>query len=380
MNQFTSKKTNLNNEENKHFQEKMTEQMRKYLWLPLCLMLVFQLYNILYTLHYTNFTLRSTASKVYFVLYFFMFIVLLFSGIIFYISPLKHDSELTLHASWLLAAFILLWALCITVYDQRTSDNTALFTQAMLGVAVLFYMPPKIFFPLLLSDQILLLIFLPLFQTGEFGDNYGIYVNSTYNTLIALFICYFHYHISIQNFKSNLIIEEKNLLLIEANQKLGDQAKKDQLTQVYNRYYLSEYLNSLCHTSNQAVQFYMIDIDNFKLYNDYFGHICGDACLRKIASVLQDIFKEGCMFRFGGEEFLGILNSDILDPAFGESICSRIRELDLDSPVPGQCVTISIGASSGTVNNEAAWEKLLKKADIALYTAKKNGKDQIVYD
>lgn len=379
MKQLIVNKINLNSEENKRFHERMIAQMRKYLWLPLCLMLAFQLYNIIYTLHYTSFTLRSTASKVYFVLYLSMFTILFISGIVFYFSPLKHNSELTLYASWFLAASILLWALSITVYDQRTSDNTVVFAQAMLSVAILFYMPPKVFFPLFLCNQILFLIFLPLFQTGEFGDNYGIYVNSAWNTLIALFISYFHYHSSIQSFKTNLIIEDKNSLLMEANQKLNDLAKKDQLTQVYNRYYLSEYLNSLCQTSDRAVQFYMIDIDNFKLYNDHFGHICGDICLQKIASALQDMFKEGYLFRFGGEEFLGILNSDVIDLTFGESICNHIRKLNLESPVSNQCVTISIGFSSGTVDNEAAWEKLLKKADTALYTAKRNGKNQIVY-
>lgn len=371
----------LTSEDKNHFHDKIVAQMRKYLWLPLCLMLGFQLYNIMYTLHYTSFTLVSTASKVYFVLYLIMFAALVFSGLALYFSPLKHNSELTLRVAWLLSAFILLWTLCITVYDQRVSDNTAIFTQAMLSIAILVYMPPKVFLPLFLSDQLLFFIFLPLFQTGKFGDNYGIYVNSTWNTLIAVFISYLRYHTSVQNYKKNLIIQNKNSLLVEANQKLKDLLVKDQLTQVYNRYYLSEYLNSLCQsqTSGRTVQFYMIDIDDFKLYNDHFGHIRGDICLQKIASALQDIFKEGALFRFGGEEFLGIITNDIIDYTFGESICDYIRKLHLKSPVPNQYVTISIGFSSGTVDSETAWEELLKKADTALYTAKRNGKDQIRY-
>lgn len=379
MKKSTTVKIILTAQEKEQFYEKITAQMHRYLWIPLCLLLFFELYNMGYTLCYTNFTLNSTSSKVYFILYLLMFIILLCTGVLFYFSPLKYNSKIILPAAWFLAAFILLWVLCITIYDQRVSNDISIFTQAMFTVAVLFYMPPKIFLPLFLSYEILLIIFLPLFQTGQFGDNYGVYINSIYSTLIALFISVFHYYTSLQNFRNTLIIEEKNTLLTEINEKLNNMAKKDQLTQVYNRHYLSEYLSSLSQASDQAVQFYMIDIDDFKLYNDCFGHIHGDVCLQKIASALQEVFKDGHLFRFGGEEFLGILNSDHKDPAFGESICGSIRNLNLESPTPGQCVTISVGFSSGSADNEAAWKKLLNEADTALYTAKKNGKDQIVY-
>lgn len=380
MKKFSAQRITLTSEQKERFQKRMTNQMRQYLWIPLCLLLLFQLYNMGYVLYYTNFALASIPSKVYFALYMSMFLALAITGFLVYLIPTKSSSQSGLRNVWFLAVFILLWALCITVYDQRTSDNVAVYTQMIISVAVLIYMPPKIFLPLFLTSEMLFIIFLPLFQTGEFGDNYGVYLNSVWTILIAIFICYYHYFTALRAFKKDLVIEENTALLVKTNEKLDNLAKKDQLTQVYNRRHLAWYLESLCQKSeSSAVQFYMIDIDDFKLYNDHFGHVNGDLCLQKVASALQNAFQSGYLFRFGGEEFLGVL--DGLEPNFdfGASLCPLIENLGLSSALPGKHVTVSIGFSSGTVKEEADWEKLLRNADQALYAAKKNGKNQIVY-
>lgn len=229
MKKFNFQKVTLSADEKVRFHQRMTVQMTGYLWIPLCLLLLFQLYNMGYVLYYTDFALRSEASKVYFIMYLAMFSVLAATGIQLRFFASDWNWRLTLRSIWALTAFILLWALCITVYDQRTSDNISVYTQMTLSIAVLIYMPPKVFLPLFLSTQALFMLFLPLFQTGEFGDNYGIYVNSIWSTLIAVFVCYYHYYTALRSFKGDLIIEENTSLLMENNRKLDDLAKRTSL-------------------------------------------------------------------------------------------------------------------------------------------------------
>lgn len=367
----------LTDQEKVRFEKKISRQMLSYLWLPLCLLLLFQLYNIGYVLFYTGFTLKSTASKVYFSLYLSLFAILLISVILFYLLPGKFSSRTILKSIWIFSIFLQLWSLCITVYDQRVSDNISVFILTTISIAVLIYIPPRIFIPMLLVNQVLLILLLPLFQNGQFGDNYGVYVNSIWGMLTALLLCYYHYLNAQRNYQNELTIEKKTALLVETNKKLDDLAKKDQLTGAYNRHYLYEYLNKLCSQDSPFIHLYMIDIDNFKQYNDRFGHIRGDDCLRKVALSLQEIFEEGCLFRFGGEEFLGILQEKHAVPAFGLSICSGIEQLQIPSPSPGKPVTVSIGTSCGTLIDDDSWKDYLQEADEALYFAKKNGKNQL---
>lgn len=379
MKNFLTPKFYLTDQEKARFEEKISTQMLSYLWVPLCLLLLFQLYNIGYVLFYTDFSLRSDASKVYFALYLSLLVVLVFSGSLFYLLPRKFSGRTVLRSIWSFSMFLQLWSLCITVYDQRVSDNTSVFMLTTLSIAVLIYIPPRIFVPMLLTNQVLFLCFLPLFQDGQFGDNYGVYVNSIWGMLTALFLCYYHYLTAQQNFQNELIIEKKTALLLETNKKLDDLAKKDQLTGACNRHYLYEYLNRLCTRDKPFLCLYMIDIDNFKQYNDHFGHISGDDCLKKVASNLQKLFadKKGCLFRFGGEEFLGILLNDHAAFLVAQSLCQSIEKLQIPSAVPGIPVTVSVGVSWGVLEGETSWKNYLQEADEALYLAKKNGKNQL---
>lgn len=366
---FLPEKTTLSSTEEKHFKAELDTRLLHWLWIPLVLLLLFELYNMIYTLFYTDFTLRTPASKVYFTLYLLLFVLLLLFGARLYLPRRKFIPGDVQKIHWILCEILLLWSLCIAVYDQRVSDDVSVYTLSLLAIAVMAYFPPRVAFPLFTVNHLLLLLFLPLFQTGAYGDNYGVYVNSTVLTVFALFICCYRYSTAKRDFKKNLIIEEKS-------QELDYLAKHDQLTGLFNRRYLEEYLHKL-YQQKVTVQVYMIDIDNFKAYNDRYGHVMGDDCLQKVASAIQVTFLGGYLFRFGGEEFLGVLTLPLNPQSIGEKILRNVTDLNIPSYTGDQPVTVSIGTASGLVSSEADWENLLKKADHALYQAKSGGRNRV---
>ncbi len=119
----------------------------------------------------------------------------------------------------------------------------------------------------------------------------------------------------------------------------------------------------------------MIDIDDFKLVNDNFGHQQGDEILVSVASrTRNNLRKMDSCGRYGGEEFSVILPR--ADNAYGCSVAERIRENIHELNHPDLSITVSIGVSSYPDDGNDI-TKLIQAADTALYFAKNNGKDQI---
>jgi diguanylate cyclase (GGDEF)-like protein len=126
----------------------------------------------------------------------------------------------------------------------------------------------------------------------------------------------------------------------------------------------------------------LIDIDLFKQYNDHYGHLAGDACLREVAGVLQRALRRptDMLARYGGEEFVLVLPNT---PAAGAHkvaarLCRRVNQLLIrhdDSPT--NCVTISVGIASMVPDDSLASDSLISAADSALYTAKRNGRNRV---
>lgn len=124
----------------------------------------------------------------------------------------------------------------------------------------------------------------------------------------------------------------------------------------------------------------MIDVDDFKLYNDTFGHPAGDELLRQISDILRDEARgEDTVARYGGEEFVCLLVQTDSDKArqMSERILNRVRN-DTSSITPdGKPRTVSIGIASCCGEGLCNPNIMLKSADDALYTAKRAGKDRI---
>ena len=176
---------------------------------------------------------------------------------------------------------------------------------------------------------------------------------------------------------------DNQALLEERAKQLEKLSTTDQLTQLNNRAYFDRrYAEEWkrCQRLGSALSLLILDLDHFKVLNDSYGHVFGDLCLQKVGEALQATRhrEPDVIARYGGEEFV-ILLPDI-DEAFVEAIAERFRlaitaiELDYEShPVALSC---SIGGSSVYPGRALSEDLLLKQADIALYRAKDNGRNQ----
>ncbi len=166
-----------------------------------------------------------------------------------------------------------------------------------------------------------------------------------------------------------------------------EMAITDQLTGLFNRRYMSRHLSTLISNAGatgKPVSFLILDIDFFKKINDTYGHDVGDDVLREFANrVSHNVRGIDLACRYGGEEFVVVMPDT--DMTFAYMVAERLRQSVADIPFkisvpPGQItVTISIGvtASEGTADTA---EALLRRADQALYRAKRDGRNRVVAD
>jgi diguanylate cyclase (GGDEF)-like protein len=187
---------------------------------------------------------------------------------------------------------------------------------------------------------------------------------------------------------SSIFIDKLKLSIV--NQSLHRQVIIDDVTQIRNRYFLSTYLERSWQQtlrSQTPLSFILCDIDYFKAYNDTYGHLAGDRCLKQIAQSIQAHLNrpEDIVARYGGEEFAIVLpNTDVEHARFvAEEIQSNIARLDLvhAGSLVASRVTMSLGIASihTTETNQQlhqSMEDLIEAADVALYKAKNTGRDR----
>ena len=178
--------------------------------------------------------------------------------------------------------------------------------------------------------------------------------------------------------------EHLGLALANLNmqEKLREQAIKDPLTKLFNRRYMDEFLErelNRCERHQLSMSILVLDIDHFKAFNDNFGHDAGDYVLQTLAVTLSaTLRKEDLACRIGGEEFAIILPETLLEEA---SACAekinqyvKAESLHYQGAFLGQ-VTVSIGVATYGIHGKDGLS-LFKSADVALYDAKKAGRDQ----
>ena len=170
----------------------------------------------------------------------------------------------------------------------------------------------------------------------------------------------------------------------ELNRELNRVARRDSLTGVGNRFALDEAIARLLEQGNRVrparFALVLLDIDHFKLYNDEHGHLAGDAALGHLGQVLRAATRNNDMaFRFGGEEFLLLLPDIDLTGAL--AVAERVRvgvESSGVRSVPP--FTISGGVALCDPADGRDPEPLLRRADAALYIAKRAGRNRIAAD
>lgn len=186
------------------------------------------------------------------------------------------------------------------------------------------------------------------------------------------------------------LVQEKTNELENANRKLQEMVNIDSLTGLTNRRYFDEVLNNEIRRAirtKTSLSLLMCDIDYYKAYNDYYGHVQGDICLKKVADCFKNTFMRATdtTARFGGEEFTVVLPDTEMEKARKAAIklCNLVNKMNIihnGSPVSDH-VTISVGVTCMVPGERLLDTELIQRADEALYQAKENGRNRIeVYE
>lgn len=188
------------------------------------------------------------------------------------------------------------------------------------------------------------------------------------------------YYFSFDSFKlMQSIIRHSSLAIsnVILREQLQEMVDRDHLTKLHARHYLGTFVEESVKKDDNGI-FVLIDLDNFKLVNDKYGHLEGDRILESVAAIISNHTGKGeISARWGGEELaLYVRNAKLTDVIVKmNKIRKEISELEEPS------ITVSAGVSSWSKNNHTNYKQIFKEADEAMYFAKRNGKNQVqIYD
>jgi diguanylate cyclase (GGDEF)-like protein/PAS domain S-box-containing protein len=159
----------------------------------------------------------------------------------------------------------------------------------------------------------------------------------------------------------------------------------DPLIGISNRRHFDERFADLLHIAQRTqsgISVLMIDLDNFKMFNERYGHSAGDECLRRVGGCIARSFarKSDCVARYGGEEFAIVSYSTGIEALrqHAHKLCEQVRALNIPhSDSPHGVVTISIGGIHLQPNRDTTEDMLIKQANQELQAAKHGGRDQV---
>ncbi|MDE7313877.1 MAG: GGDEF domain-containing protein [Eubacterium sp.] len=180
---------------------------------------------------------------------------------------------------------------------------------------------------------------------------------------------------------SNFLVIEKKL--IETNKKLLRQAGTDPLTQLMNRMRMLEYASEQMarQDDRKALSVAVGDIDHFKHFNDTYGHACGDAVLKTLSSLFEEVMQPyGAVARWGGEEFLFLFKECNGKEAY--QVLAKLREEMKQTTIAYGGMSLRVTMTFGLAEIDPAYplEESIRRADELLYEGKAKGRDQVVYE
>jgi len=261
--------------------------------------------------------------------------------------------------------------------------------------------------PFILICIILSMIFIvkPIIQMLLFCFTYGLYsihigiyqtdqvvllsnrVNGFAAIVIGTVLSTFIWRNTIKNLKQQRFIVKQQQELEAMNNQLALLAAFDCLTGLYNRRefdssLLSEILKA--NQNKQQLSLILLDIDHFKSYNDLYGHVHGDECLRRISEILRQSVKntKELVARYGGEEFIFILPNIAPDEAHEKAQTLRKNILELNIKHKGnpevQVISASFGVLTITPPISLSPTEIVNQVDKLLYAAKEGGRNMVV--
>ena len=187
-----------------------------------------------------------------------------------------------------------------------------------------------------------------------------------------------HEQAQLESLLSSLLYPLRNALLYRTATR---SALRDPLTDTGNRIALDQALQreiELARRTQQPLSLLMLDIDHFKRVNDTLGHSAGDQVLKTVANCIKHQLRNiDRVFRFGGEEFIVLLSDTAREPAamIGERL--RLALQAQDYGVEGQAIELTVSLGCATLLPGESAESLIKRADGALYVAKREGRNRL---
>lgn len=370
----------------RNFETEIASKNYKVERFVLPLILLIELFNMLHLLFFRGAGLNTYFNKIYFTMYAVLFGATQLFFAVQVSSRNRFTKRLRLTGAAELAYVVLFafWCTGITILDQRSNNNIYAFLLGMLTIAMLIYLKPWKAVALFSVNQVLLFCFFTTFQPQP-ADNFGSYLNTSIISLMSICISVARYQGRLEDYRKQQVIALQNRKISDINRQLRALALTDELSGLYNRRYLDRMLSHKwkdCIRSSESLSVVMLDIDDFKKYNDRYGHQAGDQCITAIAEKIKLCFGQYSDFllRYGGEEFtiilIGMDASQVL--ALVQGFCHCVEQLDIphEDSTHASHITVSAGIFHGVPTPEMQTHDFIANADRALYRAKKNGKNR----
>ena len=214
-----------------------------------------------------------------------------------------------------------------------------------------------------------LAIYLTLYFVTEFNNPYYVideWLERTLFTIHAILVFAF--------IAAYLVVFVRYALSLE--KKIMNESRTDELTQIGNRYSLYDFFDESKDKSSMVLA--LFDIDDFKNINDTHGHLAGDYILKRVAEIATATLNDSFVCRYGGEEFVVVLNSEGPDYLFEvlENLRKTIEKESFIFDEDKIDVTITIGATNFV--DDISLEKWVELADAKMYYGKNSGKNKVV--
>lgn len=287
-----------------------------------------------------------------------------------YFQKHKKSPNVNLWRSFILAFSYLSILMGFIIYISAIHKNSVNFSQIYISIIFVFT-PSLVILPQFLVSAFLIISEI-IFLFFSYKIKEPLYFYIDFYSSIAAFIC---------STASSILIWRLRLSEFESRKKFEQLSRIDRLTGILNKVTFEEevklYLTS--PLENNACTLIILDLDNFKQVNDTLGHLAGDELLESLSHNLLKIFRaEDCVGRIGGDEFCMLIKG----PFEKKSVVKKATEIHKSvkkilPPAFEIEVTCSMGIASHDSGN-ITYQELFSKADVALYKAKKSGKNKFV--
>ena len=270
----------------------------------------------------------------------------------------------------------------ICVIDQLVTSAITPYFIATIAVALGVILKPQVTLVIYPLSYLVFYTLLPITQADS-DILLSVRANGITATSIGLALAMIIWRTSIITLIQNKLIQRQKEELEKKNSELQNMARTDILTGLNNRMYFTEFAEmeaTRIKRTGEKASLLLMDLDHFKKVNDNYGHPSGDAVLKWIAGVIKrQIRSTDICARFGGEEFAVMLPDTSVEGALrvAEIIRSAIERCSFPGQMENLKITASIGVAPLDTSGIGSFKTAYKKADIALYRAKKGGRNRI---